>query len=239
MGGEIHEGLSGSRGAKDAFRMRLAALSLIFSGISFVAFPAVRPFFDETTLQGAAGFVSIRWVLAHAFGMTGFIFLCLGFLGVWIAIGNGEAEARAFLALVLGWIGTGLTLPFFGAEAFSLQVIARAAVDRNDATLIPLVNEVRFGPGIWFVGVGLVLVAVSTIVLALAIRKSAILPKWGGVPLAVGFTVYLPQLQGGPLFQPIRIAVGLLIALGCGWIAYGLRAVARRAAPSDPSSTDS
>jgi hypothetical protein len=207
--------------------MRLAALSLIFSGIAFVAFPAVRPFFDETTLQGAAGFVSIRWVLAHALGMAGFILLCLGFLGVWIAVEHSQAEAPAFRALVLSCFGTGLTLPFFGAEAFGLQVIARAAVDRNDAALIPLVNEVRFGPGIWFVVAGLVLVAVSTIFLALAIGKSGILPKWSGVPVAIGFAVYLPQLQGDPLFQPIRIAVGLLIAVGCGWIASGLWSRAR------------
>ena len=86
----------------------------------------------------------------------------------------------------------------FRAEAFSLQVIGQAAVSQNNVALIPLVNQVRFGPGIIFVITGLVLVAAATLLLASAIRKSGIMPKWSGVPLAIGFAVYVPQLQGDP-----------------------------------------
>jgi hypothetical protein len=124
--------------------------------------------------------------------------------------------------MVLCWIVAGLALPFFGAEAFSLQVIGRAALDQNNLSLLSLVNQVRFGPGIIFVIPGLLLVAAETIVLAFAIWRSGILPKWSGIPLAVGFAIYIPLLQGAPLFQPIRVADGLLILFGTAWMAQGL-----------------
>lgn len=199
---------------KDAFRIRFAAFSLVLSGVSFVLFPVVRPFFDESSLQGAAEFASIRWVIAHVFGMAGFLLLSVGLFGVHILLRQTKLESRAFHAFLLSWVGTGLVLPFFGAKAFSLQVIGQAAVNQNSTGLVALVNEVRFGPGIMFITTGLLLVAAATFFLASAIWRSRILPKWSGIPLAIGFVVYLPQLQGAPIFQPIRIAVGLLIALG-------------------------
>ena len=213
------------RGAEESWnvlRIRLAAFSLVLSGVFFVLFPVVRPFFEESSLQGAREFASTQWVVAHALGMGGFILLTLGFLGVYLRLRETEVERWLFRALVLVWIGAGLTLPFFGAEAFSLQVIGQAAVSQNNVALIPLVNQVRFGPGIIFVITGLVLVAAARILLASAIWKSGIMPKWSGVPLAIGFAVYIPQLQGDPFFQPIRVAIGLLIAIGCAWIAWDM-----------------
>ena len=207
---------------RDRFRIRQAAISLALSGILFLLFPVVRPFFDESSLQGAREFASMQWVVAHALGMGGFILLALGFLGLHILLRQTKVERWAFRALVLCWAGVGLTLPFFGAEAFSLQVIGQAAANQNSTDLIPLVNQVRFGPGIIFVGIGLVLVAAATVVLASAIWKSEVLPRWSGVPLAVAFAVYIPQLQGAPVFQPIRIAVGLIIVIGCAWIGAGM-----------------
>ena len=141
---------------------------------------------------------------------------------VYLRLQNTEVERWVFWALVLCIIGVGLTLPFFGAEAFSLQVIGQAAVNQNNPALIPCVNQVRFGPAIAFIGTGLILVTAATILLAAAIWRSGVLHKWSGVPSAIGFAVYIPQLQGDPVFQPIRIAVGLLIALGCTRIAWGM-----------------
>jgi hypothetical protein len=200
----------------------LTAGALILSGICFTLFPVIRPFFDETTLKGAAEFASVRWVLAHSFGMWGFILLCIGILGVYVRLRDTEVERRTFLVLVLSWIGAGLVLPFFGAEAFSLQVIGRTAFEQENVTIIRMVNSVRFGPGIYYVGIGLLSLAVASVIFATAIWKSRVLAKWSGVPLAVALVVYIPQLQGAPVFQPIRIIVGLLILAGSTWIAVGM-----------------
>jgi hypothetical protein len=49
-------------------RVRLGALALAVSGILFVLYPAIRPFSDEVTLQGAEAFASPQWILAHVRG---------------------------------------------------------------------------------------------------------------------------------------------------------------------------
>ncbi len=179
--------------SKNAFRIRLGAVALALSGALFVLFPVVRPFSDESSLRGAQAFASTSWVLSHALGMGAFVLLTLGFLGVYIRLQETRAERRAFWALVLSWIGAGMTL-----------------------------NSVRFGPGIIFAISGLLLVGVAAIVVASAVWQSGSLTRWSGVPLAIGLAVYIPQLQGNPSFQPIRIADGLLIAMGCVWMAWGM-----------------
>ena len=207
---------------KNTLRIRLAATPLVLPGVFFVLFPVVRPFSDESTLQGARAFASPSWVIAHTLGMGAFTLLSLGLLGVYLRLQDTRAERRAFQALVLSWIGAGLTLPFFGAETFGVQEIGQEAVRQNNSGLLTLVDSIRYGPGLILAISGLLLVDVAAIVLASAIRISGILPRWSGVPLAIGLTVYIPQLQGDPLIQPIRIADGLLIALGCIWVAWGL-----------------
>src|SRR5437667_7585073 len=92
-------------------RVRLGALSLAVSGILFVLYPLLRPFSDESSLQGAEAFASTAWILAHLLAVVGFILLALGLLGLLglhIALQNTAVERLAFLALVLSWIGVGL-----------------------------------------------------------------------------------------------------------------------------------
>ncbi len=126
-----------SDSAPNAFGSRLAALSLVASGILFVLYPAIRPFSDESSLQGAEAFASSAWVLA-------FILLALGPLGLYLRLQATTAARRsALLALVLGWTGVGLTLPYYGAEAFGLHAVGQEALTQHNAALLSLVNSVR------------------------------------------------------------------------------------------------
>ncbi|WP_052487357.1 hypothetical protein [Gordoniibacillus kamchatkensis] len=110
-------------------------------------------------------------------------------------------------------------LPFYGAEVFGLHAIGKEAVEQHNAALVSLANEVRFGPGIGFILFGLLLTAVGSIMIAYAIWKSRFMPKWSGIPFGLGFLLYIPQFVGT---QPIRVAHGLLVAVGCLWISIGM-----------------
>ena len=45
----------------NVLRIRLAAISLTLSGIFFVLYPVIRPFSDESSLQGAEAFASFSF----------------------------------------------------------------------------------------------------------------------------------------------------------------------------------
>src|ERR671937_1201043 len=94
-------------------RVRIGAVALAIAGILFVLYPAIRPFSDETTLEGAAAFASARWLVAHVLAMFGFILTALGAGGLWLAIRETRAERAAFRAAVATAVGVGLTLPFY------------------------------------------------------------------------------------------------------------------------------
>jgi hypothetical protein len=200
-------------------RTRLLAGAMGGAGILFAMYPIIRPYSDEATLQGADSMASTAWVVGHMLAMAGFTLLTLGLLGVHHALQGTGTERLAFRALVVGMIGVGLTLPFYGAEAFGLQAISQAAVWRNDFSLMKVVESVRTGPQLVMFSMGLLLVGVSAIMVATAAWRSRVLPKWSGVPFALGFALYIPQFFGT---QPIRVAHGLLVSLGCLSIAASL-----------------
>lgn len=200
-------------------RTRLLAGAMAGAGILLLLYPAIRPFSDETGLQGAAAFGMDTWTVAHMLAMVGFILLTLGLLGLYGALQKTGVERLAFSALSVGLVGVGLTLPYYGAEAFGLHAIGQAAVSRHDVTLMKVVENVRTGPQLLMFSVGLLLIGVSAVMVAVGVWKSRVFPKWSGVPFAVGFALYIPQFFGT---QPIRVAHGLLVCAGCLWIARGL-----------------
>lgn len=200
-------------------RIRLGAAALAVAGVLFVLYPAIRPFSDEATLQGAAAFASTSWVVAHMLAMVGFILLMLGLLGLHLALRGTAVENPAFWALVVGLIGVGLTLPFYGGEAFGLHAIGQEVLWRHDLPLMKAVEVVRTGPQLLMFLIGLLLIGVSAIMVATAVWKSRAFPKWSGVPFALGFVLYIPQFFGT---QPVRVAHGLLVTAGCLWLAAAL-----------------
>ena len=205
--------------ARTATRIRLGAVSLAIAGVLFVLYPAIRPFSDETSLQGAQAFASASWTAAHMLAMVAFTLLVLGLLGLYLALHESSAERAALWALAMSMLGVGFTLPYYGGEAYGLHGIGQEAVREHNVALVSLAGVVRSGPGAVMFGVGLLLLAAGAIVAAAAIWRSGVLAKWSGVPFALGFALYIPQFFAT---QPLRVAHGILVAIGCLWIAASM-----------------
>ena len=200
---------------------RSGALALAVAGVLFVLYPAVRPWQDESTVEGATKAMnSGAWVAAHLFAMVGFILVALGLLGLWNALSRTRAERLALGAVVTTWIGVGLTLPYYGAEDFGLNAIARKAAEGQVSDLLGLVEAVRFSPvPITTFGLGLLLLAAGAVLAAVATWRSGVLARSSGILFAAGFVLFLPQFFTPPA---VRIAHGVLVAAGSIWLAVAL-----------------
>jgi hypothetical protein len=198
-------------------RIKSGAGALAFAGLMFLLYPAVRPWHDETVEAGArASMSSGAWVAAHFFAMLGFIAVPMGLLALRATLAATRAERLAFLALVTAWIGVGLTLPYYGAEDFGLHAVARSATP----DLLGVVDHVRYQPvAVTIFGLGLLLVGVGAVLAGVAVWRSGVLPRFAGVPLAIGFALFIPQFYLG---AAPRIAHGVLVAIGCWWLAVAL-----------------
>lgn len=200
-------------------RLRVSAAALVIAGILFIIYPALRPFSDEVSLQGAAAFGSDAWLAAHMLAMVAFTLVPVGLLGIFLSLQARAGDRLAYWSLVLSMIGIGLTLPFYGGEAYGLHAIGQEALRQQSAALLSLAGDVRSGPGLILFTVGLLLLAAAAIVAALALWRSASYSKWSGIPFALGMVLFLPQFY---FAQPIRVAHGVLLAIGCLWLAWGL-----------------
>jgi hypothetical protein len=202
-------------------RTRSGALALAVAGVLFVLYPAVRPWQDESTVEGATKAMSSgAWVAAHLFAMVGFILVALGLLAVWNAVSRTRAERLGFAAVVTAWVGVGLTLPYYGVEDFGLNAIARKAAEGQVPDLLGLVDAVRFSPvPITTFGLGLLLLAAGAVLAAVAVWRSGVLPRPSGILFAAGFVLFLPQFFTPPA---VRIAHGVLVAAGSIWLALAL-----------------
>jgi len=199
-------------------RTRLGALGLALAGVMFVLYPAVRPWRDESTAAGAhAAMSSGAWVASHLFAMIGFILVPLGLLALWGLVSDTRAERVALVAAVTSWIGAGLTLPYYGAEDFGLHAVA---VEGGQADLLAIVDGFRLDPvAATLFGAGLLTLALSGILAAIGVWRSASLPRSAGLLFAAGLAVFLPQFFTP---APVRIAHGILLGVGLAWLAAAM-----------------
>lgn len=211
----------------DSARARLGAIALGVAGVLFLLYPVLRPWHDETTLEGAtAAMSSNAWIASHGFAMIGFILVPAGLFALRNVLSGTRAEPLAFAAALAGWLGAGLTLPYYGAETFGLSAIASAVAAGHASDLVRRVDDVRFGTVALASGtLGLVSLAVGAAMAATAIRKADVLPRHSGIPFALGFVLSIPQFFAPPL---ARIGHGLLLAVG----SIRLAAVIHHAAPA-------
>jgi hypothetical protein len=199
---------------------RFTALSLVLAGVCFFLYQVIRPYSDESSLEGARAYASNEWVVSHSLAMVGFILLILGLHGVHGLLLKTRVKNAGLKALLWTWIGVGFTLPYYGAETFGLHELGKEALRRNNTDLlVTLTNAIRFGEGAIFFGIGLVAIAVGTILFAIAVWHSGTVNKWGAVFLMVAFVLYLPQFYTSHL---VRSGHGLLVLVGCWYLAWSI-----------------
>ncbi|NUP02645.1 MAG: hypothetical protein HOV96_11795 [Nonomuraea sp.] len=190
---------------------RLTSAAFALSGVLMFAYPALRPSGDD-----AAAMASTGWVTGHLMAMLGFVLLGLAVLGLHQVLG----DRLSLRAAAVTWTGAGLTLPYYGAEDFGLHVIAVRSLRDHAPALMELAEQFRFHPvSVTMFAGGLALLGVGTVMAAVAIWRSGILPKASGIALAAGFALFIPQFFCP---YPVRVAHGVLIMIGGLWAAAAL-----------------
>jgi hypothetical protein len=206
---------------------RWTSAAAAVAAAALLLFPVLRPWPDETVASAglATAFASDRWVVAHLCGILGLGLLAPVVLGVRALLrGAGRRTRAATAALVAAWLGAGLSAMYFGAEIFGIRTLAQAALDRGDLTLLDEVEVLRMQPAaVTVFGAGLILVAATGVLTAVALWWAGRTARWAGVLVGAGLVLFLPQFFGPPA---LRVAHGVLLAVGLALLARAARTLA-------------
>jgi hypothetical protein len=193
----------------------------VAAGALLLLYPALRPWADVTPEGAPAAFTSPAWIPAHLAAVVAFVLIAFALFGLHGVLLRTAGARVARRAAVLWSAGATLVLPYYGGEAFVLPVIGERVLRTGDASLLELADGFRMGP--WpattFVA-GLLLLAVAGVLVAVAVARAGVFPRWIGLPFALAFALYLAQFFGPPA---LRIAHGVLVAAGCLLLAIAVR----------------
>jgi hypothetical protein len=94
--------------------------------------------------------------------------------------------------------------------------------------IAPIVGPIYRGPSVVVFLLGLLLLAIGSIYLAVAIWQTRLLPRWAGIIFGMGLALWFP-----PFPRMVRVVDGVLIGIGGIWLAYSVWQGARPA-PNHP-----
>ncbi|SDE27771.1 hypothetical protein [Glycomyces harbinensis] len=212
-------------------RARMGAAAFAIAGVLFAVYEAAAPRADQTTLEGAESWTSTGWAVAHIAAIAGLILIPLGYGALRGLLEGTRNEKTAFLAATIGYIGSGLTISYYGAEVYGLKAIGERAVADADASMTEVGDAFRYDATAMSVfAIGLALIAVAAVLAAVAVWRSGTLNRWSAVPLAALLVTMLPQY-----FLPHsgRIAWGALVTVAALWLAAELWRASSKAPAAD------
>lgn len=209
---------------------RIAVVTgLATAGLSFAAYPALRPYGPEEGAAGAADFGSTAWLVAHALGMLGFVALAFSLRIAatslpwnWAGRPLREVEGSA-------WFAVAMILPYYGAEAYGLHALGGYATKNGDVGALDVANSFRYAPlAMTTFALGLLALIFVGARIAMGLWSAGPAARCGGLLAGLGLVTYLPQYFGT---SGVRIAHGLV--LGAGLVLMSL-AAARQRPPAEP-----
>ncbi|MEV5834621.1 hypothetical protein [Nocardia sp. NPDC052112] len=77
----------------------------------------------EDTLDGAASWASTGWAVGHVCVIIGLIFVPLGWAALRNHLVNSRTQRLAYIAATPGYLGSALSISYYGAEVYGLGAI--------------------------------------------------------------------------------------------------------------------
>jgi hypothetical protein len=198
---------------------RWTALAFAAAGVLWALFPLLRPWADKLSASPdvvAAAWASDAWVVSHLFGITALGLLAPALLGLRQLVAAAPGGRGATLlgwSTALAWLGAAGASLYYGAEIFGIRTLAEASIGRGAANLLDEVEMLREQPmAVALFGVGLLIVAASGVLAAIALFRARLPWAWTGVVFAAGLVLVLPQFFTPP---EMRTAHGVLFGAGC------------------------
>lgn len=187
-------------------------IAMSVSGLAFIAYPALRPWGEETGPGGADTFGGTAWPVAHALGMLGFVALAFALRSAatstpwrWTGQPVHRAETRM-------WVAVALLLPYYGAEAYGLHALGGYAVEHGDTGVLDVADAFRYAPlPMTTFALGLLALVLVGARVVIGMWRTGGLGRAGGLLTGLGLATYLPQFFLAP---ELRIAHGVLLGAG-------------------------
>jgi len=175
----------------------------------------IDPSVDPGGFARAAGNVA----LANMIGIPAAILLPIGTLALYLSLVGTSAERWALGALLLLFAGLGLFMPFIGIFAFAAPVLGRDYLngDTNAINVITESTRISNPSALIFGGTAILLLFISSLLLAVAIWESHGMPRLSGIMYAVATPLWIDPLY---IYQPeVAVVGGILLLASGGWIA--------------------
>ena len=184
----------------------------------------------QTQFPEYAKFITTTWFLiSHLVAsILGAAFGTLGFAALFVLLVQRGAGSSAAWAFALFVIGNTLATSVFGAAAFAQPAIGRMHLAGQTAQAVALQDDVYGVPLFTTAIPGVLLLSIGLVVFGIVVARSAWLPRWAGITLAVS----------GPLFGIIGVILASVVqSVGAAGLIVSLAAIALFANRSQPRQT--
>jgi hypothetical protein len=161
--------------------------------------------------------VSTGYFLSVFFGdVLALTILIFGVVALYAYLANSRQSALALAAMILSIVGIALLLTRLGVIAYAVPAFSRSFLNGNPES-IRILDYTFSGPLQTIEAMSVLLYSVAFILFGVAVWRSGVLPKWGGVLLAA----HAPLVSAGPISAVSGLGAVLAI-VGGGWIALSV-----------------
>ena len=195
--------------------IRWGGLALMLAGVFLALFFLLHPGGGDPPTVAAA--LNSLYGAEHTLGVAAMVLMLFGVVGLyahWIA----NWGRLGLIGFLLSFIGTALLLGVIFFDAYFVPIIAADA-----PKLLDTKGPLNTLPGVLALALPGVIWGVGFILLGIAIMRTSVLPRWGGLLLIIGAIVLnLPPQPIGPVPLFVLTIGAIVFCVGLALLGYAL-----------------